>query len=67
MDDQKSKLEYILELAKHRGVATSSVSDGQVFVFKRDFLLAHLSSNPDAETFIIFVKSEEAQDVSALQ
>lgn len=41
------------------GVATMSVSDGNIFMFKRKPLQKIFDDHPDQETFMVFVKKNE--------
>lgn len=55
-DKQKEKgLAFFMESFKHRGAAVSTVKDGHVILFSREFL-EHLMKNPDQKEFIIFLK-----------
>ncbi len=49
------EIEFLLELVKLNGVACSTVKDGHVLVFKREFLQNLLDGNGNKE-FAIFVK-----------
>lgn len=49
--------EYLLTLAEKNGVATATVKDGHVLIFKRDYLKRMLEAD-NADTFTIFVKRQ---------
>jgi hypothetical protein len=61
-DDKKSEelqtAEYLLELARQKGVATSSMRDGTLFTFTRNFLQCMLDKDKDQDEFMVFVKTE---------
>lgn len=44
------------ELTSKQGVACSTVSNGHILMFRRDFLRAILDKHPDKEQFTIFIQ-----------
>lgn len=59
MSDKKYNdgITAIMKLAEQTGVATSSVSDGQIFVFKKS-KITELVDKSDSEYITIFVKKD---------
>jgi hypothetical protein len=56
-DQEIQTAEYMLELARQKGVATSSMKNGMMFVFTRTFLQALLDKELGKEEFMIFVQN----------
>lgn len=62
-DEKKSQelqtAEYLLELARQKGVATSSMKNGMMFTFTREFLQRMLDKDPDKSEFMLFVQNND--------
>lgn len=59
MSDEKDKqdaAEFFAKMVETQGVACSTVSDGHVLLFKREWLQNLLDQYPDRERLSIFIK-----------
>jgi hypothetical protein len=54
MDDKE--IEHLWDMVELNGVVCSSVKDGHVLAFKKDFLQKLIDKHPDKERVIIFVQ-----------
>lgn len=54
--------EFFIESANKMGIACSTVKDGHVLLFKREYLQKILDTNPDKESILIFVKRPDFKD-----
>lgn len=55
-------LDYFTEMVETQGVAVSTVADGHVLMFKREFLQSLLDKYADQEKLIIFIKRPDFKD-----
>jgi hypothetical protein len=55
-DNSDKALEYIYELLERQGAAASTVKDGHMLFFKREFLQRLLDAHPGKEKFTIFLQ-----------
>ena len=62
--DKDAGVELLLNNLQHKGVAASTVSDGHVLVFTRGFLQKLLDTDPDQDSFTIFVKRPDFKQAS---
>jgi hypothetical protein len=56
MSDNSKALDFMKELLERQGAVASTVSDGHVLLFKREFLEKLLAANPGREQFSIFLQ-----------
>lgn len=57
-DDEKA-IDFQIESAEINGISCTTVKDGHVFIFKKDFMEKLLKKYPDNDTFTIFVQRRE--------
>ena len=55
-DDKNNATQYALKIMEIEGVACSTVDDGHVLMFKREFLENTLAKYPDSKEIFIFVQ-----------
>jgi hypothetical protein len=58
-ETEDKAINFLLETVEKVGVATSSVRDGQVFMFKRSYLVELLDKHIGQEKIVIFVKKPD--------
>lgn len=62
MSVKTDELDFFNEMVETQGVAVSTVSDGHVLMFKREFLQSLLDKYADQEKLIIFIKRPDFKD-----
>jgi hypothetical protein len=59
MSSEDNAIEFMLKTLELQGAAISTVSDGHVIMFKKNYLLELLKQNPESEKLVIFLKRPE--------
>lgn len=62
MSIKSDGIEFFDEVVETQGVACSTVSDGYVLMFKREFLQSLLDKYIEQDRLILFVKRPEFKD-----
>jgi hypothetical protein len=58
-DPEIQLAEYLLEMARRKGVSTCAMKNGKMFAFTRTFLVSLLDAHPGKEEFMILVEDAE--------
>jgi hypothetical protein len=58
-DPELQAAEYLLELARRKGISTFDTKNGRMLAFTRTFLTALLNAHPGKEEFMIFIEAEQ--------
>jgi hypothetical protein len=58
-DPEIQLAEYLLEMARRKGVSTCEMKNGKMFAFTRIFIQNMLDAHPGKEEFLIFVEDAE--------
>lgn len=48
---------FIIKTMETQGIATASVSDGRIIMFKREYMQNLMAKHPEQEQFVIFIKT----------
>jgi hypothetical protein len=59
MSIKTNEIDFFTKMMDSQGVAVSTVSDGHIIIFKREFLQSLLDKYSDRDSLTIFIKRPE--------
>ena len=63
-DDKNDAIDFFKEIFQRQGVAVSTVSDGHILMFKREWLQSLLDNHPDKKELLIMIKRPDFKNAN---